>query len=112
MCREVLYNMCYVTEHSHHTSHITPTHVHVLGEVVVAARGEDSLELVPAPAEEGGKAPADGDDPGSSAHDGGLALGQLGAVEAVADDVVPVEGDHAQRPDAAHSSHSTCGERG
>lgn len=86
----------------------TAAYVQVLGQVVEAAGGHDALQAVTAPSEEGNHGPANGHNPAEQAHGGGLALGQLGAIEAVADDVEPVVGDHAQRPDAAHTSNSTC----
>ena len=87
----------------------TAAYAQILGQVVEAAGGHDALQLVTAPAEEGGKSPADGHGPAEHAHSGGLALGQLGAIETVADDIEPIVGDHAQRPDAGDASDGTCG---
>lgn len=90
---------------------IVKTHVEVKSQVVVAAGVEDALKNVAAPAEEGGKTPANGHGPCNEAHSHGLAHGELGTVESVADDVVTVERDESQSPDAAHTSDSTCKEK-
>lgn len=87
------------------------TYVKVLGEVVVATRVQDTLQDVSAPAEEGRDGATDGNDPADKATKESLACGQLWTIETVADNVVPVEGDKAQQPDAANTGDSSCEER-
>ena len=85
------------------------THVEILSEIVVAARCQDALQDIFAPAEEWSTGNQYRDDPADEGQEAGLEVGQLGSVETIADNVVPVEGDHAEQPDAGRASNSTCG---
>jgi len=88
-------------------AHVVALGVEVLRDVIVAAGVQDALRDVLAPAKEGRKSPANSHDPAESTQCHSRGLGKLRSVEGVADNVVPVVGDHHQGPDAADTSHGT-----